>query len=129
MATFAYRAYDQVGKRQRGVITAATSRHAREQLRDQGFRVESVKERANQTKQFSIRSTRYQNQLTSAIRELATLLQAGVPMLAALDSISGESKRGFRDAMLAVRDRVASGESLADAMSSEPQVSMKWLLG
>ena len=128
MSTFAYRAYDQAGRKQRGTITAATSRHAREQLRERGLRIESVKQRVT-TKTSASRSTRYSAQLTSMIRELSTLLQAGVPMLEALDSLITQSKRGFRDAMLTVRDRVASGESLADAMSGEPKIFDEMTVG
>ena len=128
MGTYAYRVFDPKGQKQRGTITATTSRHAREQLRGKGFRVESVTERAAATASRS-RSPRFQTQLTSTIRELSTLLQAGVPMLDALDSIITQSRRGFRDAMLAVRDRVASGESLADAMSSEPRIFDEMTVG
>ena len=105
MATFAYRAHDSRGKRQRGTITAATSRQAREQLRTRGLRIESVQERAVKPSAFigSARragATRYRTQLTTAVRELATLLQAGVPLLDALDSLSRSVEAGVprRDA-------------------------------
>ncbi|WP_145175342.1 type II secretion system F family protein [Rubripirellula lacrimiformis] len=63
------------------------------------------------------------------IRELATLLQVGVPLLDAIDSVSSQAKRGFRDAMRAVRDQVASGSSLADAMSREAEVFDEMTVG
>ena len=135
MATFAYRALDPRGRRKRGTISAATPRQAREQLRTSGLRVESVRERSGSERGSSSRqsnpkrSTRYGTQLTTAIRDLATLLQAGVPLLDAIDSVLSQSKRGFHDAMLSVRDRVASGESLADAMSAEPGVFDEMAIG
>ena len=126
MATFAYQATNKSGKRQRGTITAATPRHARQQLREQGLQVDSVKERASANSQSVFgsrnRSTRYSGQLTMAIRELATLLQAGIPLLDSIDSILPQCKRGFQDAMLSVRDKVAGGEGLADAMDADRAV-------
>jgi len=135
MATYAYRALDSSGRRKRGTITAATPRNAREQLRTDGLRVESVRERSTvqpNESQKSVnpsRRTWYQAQLTTSIRELATLLQAGVPLLDAVDSVLSQSKRGFHVAMLSVRDKVASGESLADAMSGEPKVFDQMTVG
>ncbi|MEO1618552.1 MAG: type II secretion system F family protein [Planctomycetota bacterium] len=134
MPTFAFKAYDNRGKRQRGVITASTGRHARQQLRGQGLRVESVKQRSSSSKETTTPTvasgkSRYAAQLTVGIRELATLLQAGVPLLDAIDSVVIQSRKGFRDAMLSVRDKVASGNSLADAMESETTVFDQMTVG
>lgn len=134
MATFAYRVSDKKGKRKRGTITAASGRHARQQLRTQGYAVESITERrstapAENSKLSRSRSTKYRSQLTMSIRELATLLQAGIPLLDALDSVLMQARGGFRDAMLSVRDRVASGESLGSAMSSEQHVFDEMTIG
>lgn len=133
MPTFAYRAFDDRGKRARGTISASSPRHAREQLRDRGLQIESVtarksfvqsnsKKNDRQSADQRFRRTRYRSQTTAMIRELATLLQAGVPLLDSIDSALSQTRRGFRDAMLAVRDRVAGGSSLADAMVTEPHV-------
>lgn len=131
MATFAYRAIDQTGRRCRGTITAASGRHARQQLRGSGLRVESVAERASSKRQtLTIRRTgRYRNQLTDAIRELSTLLHAGVSLLDAIDSLLPQTRGGFHDAMLAVRDKVSSGSSLADAMADEPTIFDEMTIG
>ena len=145
MATFSYRAHDRSGKRSRGTLTAANSRHARDQLRERGLRVESVSERKGQPTTEKVRtesrgkpdpprrspsrSLRYRYQLTTMIRELATLLQAGVPLLDSVDSVLFQASGGFHDAMVAVRDRVSSGESLADAMSYEPDVFDEMTVG
>jgi len=124
MATFAYRAVDRRGRKQRGTLTAATGRQAREQLREQGLRVESVQERQARSaeKSVSLKPGRCRAQLTLMIRELSTLLQAGIPLVKALDSVLVQTKGEFRDAMLTVRDRVASGTGLAEAMQDEPAV-------
>lgn len=125
MATFAFKARDQSRKRSSGVIVAETSQQARQKLRDQGLRIEWMGERRVRdaaTTGWLPRRIRYRTQLTIAIRELSTLLQAGIPLLSALDSLVEQSKGRFGDCLIAVRDRVAGGSSLAEAMAVEPTV-------
>lgn len=130
MGTFAYRGVDSRGVKKRGIITASSGRHAREQLRELGLRIEFVDERAaKRDDKRRPSSLRYQSQLTAAIRELATLLQAGVPLLDAIDSVIVQSSRGFHEAMLAVRDQVSSGSGLADAMSRDPTIFDQMTVG
>lgn len=125
MGTFQYTAEDNHGRRHRGVITAETGRQARDELRLRGLRVQEVNERSNiGSHQWNLgsRRPRYRGKLTVAVRELSTLLQSGVPLLAALDSILEESRGGFRTCLLSLRDRVAGGSGLAEAMAKEPAV-------
>jgi len=50
------------------------------------------------------------------------LLRAGIPLLESLDTLSAQHRGAFRTAIVQVRDRVASGSGLADAMAENPQV-------
>jgi type II secretory pathway component PulF len=50
------------------------------------------------------------------------LLHAGIPMLDALDTISEQNQGSFRTAILGVRDRVAAGSSLAEALRGRPDL-------
>ncbi len=146
MATFTYRAVDSRGKRQRGTLSASDAPHARDQLRQQGFRVQSIRQRqafiakpldlksANGGKTSvaagrPLRSTRYRSALSNAIRELATLLGAGLPLIEAIDSVTSQARGGFHGTMLAVRDQINSGSSLADAMATEPGVFDEMTVG
>lgn len=125
MATFQYTAEDNDGRRHRGLITAETARRARDELRLRGLRVQEVVERSTLVSQMwslGSRRPRYRGKLTVAVRELATLLQSGVPLLAALDSLLEESRGGFRACLLSLRDCVAAGSGLAEAMAKEPAV-------
>ena len=56
------------------------------------------------------------------LRELATLLAVGIPLLDALDTIAKQQGRRWRQVLQLLRDRVASGSSLAEAMGEQPQV-------
>ncbi|WP_436717726.1 type II secretion system F family protein [Roseiconus lacunae] len=96
--------------------------------------VESVKERPSRQLGKPLLSVgrirlQYKAQLTFAIRELATLLQAGIPLLVALDSILAQSRGGFYETMLSVREKVANGEALGIAMKGAPHVFDEMTIG
>ena len=55
----------------------------------------------------------------TVVRELATLLGVGVPLLEALDTLARQHTGAMARALLAVRERVAGGASLAMALREE----------
>ncbi len=69
---------------------------------------------------FSLSSSK--TQWATAVHELAMMLHAGIPMLDALDTIADQNHGAFRAAMLGVRDRVAAGSSLAEALGERPDL-------
>jgi type II secretory pathway component PulF len=133
MATYVYQGRLSNGKRERGVVTADSGRQARELLRRRGCRVESIQERQVRTADshsfFQSRRIRHRAKLTMSIRELSTLLQAGIPLLSALDSLVQQSTGSYRDCLVALRDRVGGGSGLAEAMSAEPTVFDQMTVG
>ena len=123
MATFNYVGIDATGKRVKGLIAADTPRAARDRLRDGGISsIVKLKPQADRP-QFDLlsglRKRRYESALTDFTRELATLLQAGVPLLEAIDCSLPQTRPGLQNYIHSLRDRVASGSSLADAMRQE----------
>lgn len=55
-------------------------------------------------------------------RQLATLINAGVPLVQALDiCIAGQTTNGMRNLLVAVRAQVAAGSSVAQALRQQPQ--------
>jgi type II secretory pathway component PulF len=60
--------------------------------------------------------------LSSAVRELATLLGAGIPLLESLDTLAGQYRGSFRSSLLMLRERVSAGSGLAEAMREQPNV-------
>jgi general secretion pathway protein F len=58
--------------------------------------------------------------VTAFVRELATLLGVGVPLLDALDALSRQGTGRFRTVVLTLRERVAGGFGLAAAMREQP---------
>src|SRR5204862_3684661 len=59
-------------------------------------------------------------QVTLFIREISTLLAVGVPLLETLETIARQHRGKFHTTILLLRDRVAAGSSLAQAMREHP---------
>lgn len=143
MAVFTYQAMKAGEARARplrGTITADSPRHARDQLRERRLEVLSVApvsgagalgivERlirggTGQTPSVPLGSggRRYGPQLVAFVRELSTLLAVGTPMVEALDVALRQQRGGFGKTLLQVRDLVAAGVPLSQAMGDHPGV-------
>lgn len=124
MPVFLYSGQNTAQTTVRGTITADSARHARDQLRNLGVVVESLRE-LNQSQRTSFRrfaTHRARLHWTTAAHELSMLLRAGIPILESLETIASQYRGEFRNALIRIRDRVAAGSSLANAMSAEPDV-------
>lgn len=63
-----------------------------------------------------------QANLSSSIRELSTLLGVGIPLLEGLDVLIKQYTGALSRSFLSLRDRVAGGASLSQAMGEQPAV-------
>lgn len=135
----------------RGTITADSPRHARDQLRDRRLEVlavtplsgsgtlgiigsvltvfgESATPRSTRSGAWATNDEhsgvrqRYGPQLVMFVRELSTLLAVGTPMVEALDVALRQQRGGFGKTLLQVRDLVAAGVPLSQAMGDHPRV-------
>jgi len=122
MPVFAYKAVDLDASAVAGTVVADTPRQARDDLRGRGLTVAEITPargagRASLWRRHRARAA--QGETVAFIRELATLLASGIPLLAALDTLVRQHGGGFRAVLQGLRDRVAAGASLADAMAEE----------
>jgi general secretion pathway protein F len=123
MPVFAYEAVDSSARDFSGTIAADTPRDARDKLRAQGYRVETLSEKRSKVtghRRLLERRGRHAAQLTAVIRDLATLLGTGINLADAIDTLTAQHKGRLQTALLALRERVTSGSSLSEAMRSEP---------
>ncbi len=107
----------------RGVVTADSPRQARDQLRARGLTVREMVETRPRSRQSALGRylvSRHSAEVTSLFQEMSTLLAAGIPLLEALETIARQHKGRFQQAILLLRDHVASGGSLAQAMEQQP---------
>lgn len=125
MAVFSYTGVDHNSSVIRGTVAADTPRQARDQLRGQGVKIRKLSEcedRQRSTWWSKISLSSSKAQWATAVHELAMMLHAGIPMLDALDTVSEQNHGAFRTAILGVRDRVAAGSSLAEALRERPDL-------
>ena len=129
MPAFEYQALDQAGRQQKGVLEGDTSRQIRTQLRSMGLSPLAVEQVANKvsasskSSAFSLRRGRKINAADKALvtRQLATLIEAALPVEEALSAVSKQSERDWiKSMMLAIRSRVLEGHTLADALGEFP---------
>jgi len=127
VAAFEYLAFDDRGKRQKGLIEADTARHARQQLRGMGLTpVEMEELRGEQVQANGLQTHRDRipvAALALVTRQLATLISAGQPVESALLAVSRQTQKpAARKILLAVRARVLEGHDLSSALREYPRV-------
>jgi general secretion pathway protein F len=124
MTAFHYQALDTAGKQQSGIIEADSARNARNQLRDSGLFVLEVETTTEQNKKASFNFSRRKLSLADLsllLRQLATLLEAGLPLEQALSVLIEQSSNPYQHGLLAaIRADVLAGQTLAQAVAQHP---------
>lgn len=121
MNRYRYRAEDAQGRIHRGLESAASSAALRQQLRSRGWvpRHISVARGGPHVQKVRVGSA----ELALATRQLATLLQATVPLASALEAVARQMHDSPTAKVLKeVLGGVVEGRSLAAAMASQPRV-------
>lgn len=129
MTAYRYRALNPSGKLVKGVLEGDTERQVRAQLRGQDLRPVEVAEAntADSGKSgwsFSVYFSRVSvSDLALITRQLATLVEANLPLDEALQAAAEQSRSSrIKGMLLQVRSRVAEGHTLAYAMGEFPRV-------
>ncbi len=125
MAAFEYLALDARGREQKGLIEADSPRQARQLLRDKQWaplEVKQAKSREDTSRGgFSFGRGLSARDLALVTRQLATLVQAALPIEEALRAAAAQSTSAkIKSMLLAVRARVMEGHSLAAALREYP---------
>jgi type IV pilus assembly protein PilC len=126
MSTFAFRAVDLAGVPARGEMDASSKSVVSEQLRQRGLIVLDISEKREAMKLESI-FQRFKSVNLRALavfsRQFATLIASGMPMLRSLYTLEQQTDDDMlREAIVAVRENVEAGSSIAQAMESQPGV-------
>ena len=122
MAVFSYKATNIQHNAVEGTVAADSAHQAREQLRAQGLRIIAMtphREKKHKHGWIRPRATRYASRMTALLRELATLLNAGIPLLDALTSVLDQQRGHIRTSLTILRERIAGGASLAEGMAEQ----------
>ena len=129
MAAFEYLALDINGRDKKGIVEADSHRQVRQNLRDKGLTPLSVKASEKKvgngiTSLFSgvLRTSLSFNERALLVRQLATLIAAGLPVEEALLAVSKQGNRNaIQSLVLNVRSKVLEGYSLAQGMADYPR--------
>jgi general secretion pathway protein F len=123
MAAFQYEAINSDGRTTRGVVEADGLRQARTRIREMGLvlvKVDSVNQESMHTgsgQRWRLRRGISSAQLSMITRQLATLLEAGLPLEQSLSALIEQSEDESVHRILAgVRSELLSGHTLAQAM-------------
>ncbi|WP_407331895.1 type II secretion system inner membrane protein GspF [Enterovibrio sp. 27052020O] len=129
MAAFEYKALNAKGRTVKGVIEADTARLARQLLREKSLVPMEVaqtheKEQQNQTKSSSgFQRGISTNELALITRQLATLVQASMPLEECIKAVAEQTeKQRLRNMLTGVRARVVEGYTLSDSFGDYPHV-------
>ena len=130
MTAYRYQALNSAGKLIKGVLEGDSERQVRSQLRGQDMRPVEVAEANNTAKSgkpgwdLSLYFSRISvGDLALITRQLATLVEANLPLDEALQAAAEQSRSSrIKGMLLQVRSRVAEGHTLAYAMVEFPSV-------
>lgn len=141
MPKFSYTAIDPSGKQKTGKIVANDETEANSKLTAGGLMVSKLEaisgggepKKANRPSAAGAKPKKAagisfgrvigEEDLTIFTRQLATLLQAGLPLLRSLEVMIRQEKNArFRDILTQIADNVRSGNNLSDGLAQHPRV-------
>jgi general secretion pathway protein F len=128
MPAFRYEAVDAGGASKKGVVNADSARSARADLRAQGLVPIKVDAIAAQVDASGVATRRgfgeklSTTELALFTRQLASLLEAGLPLEQAFTALLEQAERQYvRDLIGSIRSEVIGGASLSDVLSRHPR--------
>lgn len=128
MSQFSYHGITATGKDLRATLEADSLRHARQILREQGITLLGIRpvglSISSQMMKKSGKRIKVPSHAVSLFsRQLATLINAALPIEAALNVIARQTEHAaFAKVLTTVRNKVVEGHTLADAFSDYPRI-------
>ena len=128
MPAFRYEAVDAGGATKKGVVNADSPRSARSDLRAQGLtplKVEAISaqvDASGKTTRRGFGERLSTTELALFTRQLASLLEAGLPLEQAFSALLEQAERPYvRDLIASIRSEVIGGAALSEVLSRHPR--------
>jgi len=128
MPAFEFVAVDAQGRKQKGVLDGDSARQIRQQLREKNWLPVSVdpaageQTREEKTGLMQSRKGLGAYELALVTRQMATLIQAGIPLEETLRAVARQTEKpATQSLLLAVRGKVVEGYPLAQSMAAYPR--------
>ncbi|EIQ18587.1 general secretion pathway F domain protein [Shigella flexneri K-315] len=129
MALFYYQALERNGRKTKGMIEADSARHARQLLRGKELIPVHIEARMNASAGGMLQRRRHAHRRVAAAdlalftRQLATLVQAAMPLETCLQAVSEQSEKlHVKSLGMALRSRIQEGYTLSDSLREHPRV-------
>ena len=123
MATWYWEGRTPSGEAKTGVIEAESEREVHLKLKQRQIQPEKVRKQLKPKFKFEFSSGVSRQDLVVFIRQFATMIDAGLPLVQCLELIASqqENKR-FKAILLDIKDTVAGGATFAQALERHPKV-------
>ena len=128
MPAFRYEAVDAGGATKKGVVNADSARSARADLRGQGLvplKVDAISAQVDASGKSTRRGFGERlstTELALFTRQLASLLEAGLPLEQAFTALLEQAERPYvRDLIASIRSEVIGGAALSDVLGRHPR--------
>ena len=125
MDAFEYSCLDQSGKTQTGILQADTEKHVRQILRNKNLipvKIEKINATGNKTVDQKFNTRLKSGELPVFIRQLSTLLKAGLPLAEALNTIIEQTEnKSSKKILITLRSKLMEGHPLAYSMKMFPK--------
>ena len=132
MALFYYQALERNGRKTKGMIEADSARHARQLLRGKDLIPVHIEARMNASAGGLLQRRRHAHRRRDVVatadlalftRQLATLVQAAMPLETCLQAVSEQSEKlHVKSLGMALRSRIQEGYTLSDSLREHPRV-------
>jgi type IV pilus assembly protein PilC len=125
MGEFTYTAKGSGGQTVKGSVEATDKKQALERLREKGLLVLKLEETAKHLRFLSLKGKKRASseEMVIIFRQLATMIEAGIPVVASLDILTEQAEsQALKKVLSNIRDSVNTGASLSDAMMKHPKM-------
>lgn len=117
---FIWEGFDKQGKKTKGPISAKTETIARTELRRMGMRVTKIKPKPKPLFGAKVKAITTADIAVFA-RQLATMLEAGVPLVQSFDIIGkGHDNASMSEMLLSIKADIEGGDTMAQALGRKP---------
>ncbi len=118
ISTWSWTGLDRAGRKVKGEMAAPSEAAVRAILRRNGIRALRIRQKPER---YSLFERVRPSDIAYFTRQLATLLEAGVPLIQAVETLAqGARNRRLRKLLQQIADDVASGASLSEALKKHP---------
>ena len=116
---FIWEGKDKTGSKTKGEISSKSETIARTELKRMGIRLKKIKKKPKPL--FKSKSTITTKDIAIFSRQLATMLEAGVPLVQSFDIIGkGHENAAMQDLLLGIKADIEGGDTLAEALNKRP---------